>query len=114
MARALQSAQEDLSNFLARHQAELYQDVLEARHKIAKELSKDAQAALSGFARWADLYYPLRDLTPAAPVQEGAEAQKLTQTIVGIQTTRSSGPDRGEVESLLQYLIGLGGDDAAA
>lgn len=119
MSRALQAAREDLGHFLAKHQGELYRDVLAARAEIGAKVAESARAALAEYARYEDLHYVLKNLTPPPPSREGEPVQRLTQSFIGggVQTTQR-GPDRGEVEAMLQHLISLasseGGKDAAA
>lgn len=119
MGRALQAAQTDLGTFLAKHQAELYRDVAVARSQIGARVAEAARAALVDYVRYEDLFYVLKNLTPPPPNREGEPVQRLTQSFIGggVQTTQR-GPDRGEVEAMLQHLISLasseGGRDAAA
>ncbi len=119
MGRALQAAQTDLGTFLAQHQAELYRDVQAARSQIGARVAEAARAALVDYVRYEDLLYVLKGLQPpAAPVESDAPPQRLTNVIIGPVATHRTGPDRGEVEQILTYLVSLaseeGGKDAAA
>lgn len=119
MARAADGARADLGAFLAKHQGELYQDVVAARAQIASKVAVAAREALAGYGQWHGLGYTLKDLTPPPQPVENAPAQRLTQVIAGVQTTRSGGPDRGVIENALSYLMSLAenpvtGDEDAA
>ncbi len=121
VSRALQSAREDLGNFLAAHQGALHADVVQARRKVADRLAEYARACLADYSRHEDLGRTVHDLTPAEPLVEGAPAQRLTTSIIGVNLSpQSSAPPRGRVEQVLQHLIALApaeeesGDDAAA
>ena len=108
MSRALQDAQAELSHFLGKHQGELYQDVAAARNEIASKIAEAAREALASYGRYEDLRYVLKDLTPPPePIDPTQPAQRLTTVFAGVQTTRSAGPDRGTVEGILSYLMGL-------
>ncbi len=113
LAKALEDARSDLGALRAKHQHALFEDVRQARQKIAAEVAEAAARALQGFSRYSDLHYLLKDLAPPPPAtDEQAPAQRLTQTFVGLHTTTSDGPARGEVEGVLQYLISLAPDEA--
>jgi hypothetical protein len=120
LQRALADAQSDLQVLRAKHQHALFEDVRQARAKIAASVAEAAAQALQGFSKYSDLHYLLRDLAPPPPApDENAPAQRLTIAYGGGVHTRTSGPDRGAVEQTLQYLIGLAegpaqsGEDAA-
>jgi hypothetical protein len=120
LARALQSLEEQYGDHLAEHQRELFADVLRARHAVALELAGHAGAALSDYARWADLARVVKDLAPATPTDENAPSQRVTNSFYGLHTVQR-GPARGDIEAALGYLVSLGaseagreGDDAAA
>ena len=120
MGRALQAAQTDLGTFLAQHQGALYEDVAQARAEIAAKVAESARVALADYVRYEDLFYTAKALQPPPqPVDSNAPAQRLTQAFIGIHTTRSSGPARGDVEEALRYLVSLatgpgqGGEDEA-
>lgn len=109
MERALVSAQADLSAFMADHQGALYQDVAQARAEIGSKAAEAAEEALSAYGRYEDLKYLVRSLQPPPPQPDHNQpAQRLTQVVANMATTRSSGPDRGTVESTLQHIIALG------
>ncbi len=108
LQRAIEDAQAELAEYRAKHGAALYQAVLEARNEIARAIAEHARAVAAGFGRWSDLAYTLKDLTPPPTVDtENAPAQPLTMSVIGVQTTQSSGPPRGEVEQMLAYLASL-------
>jgi hypothetical protein len=119
LARAVQAVHEDLGNHLARHQQDLYQDVLEARRKVAAGLAVHAREALARYGRYEDLARVVKDLRPAEPSNENAPAQRLTTVFANVVHTTQTGPARGDVEQTLSYLAGLGeaeeegGSDAA-
>jgi hypothetical protein len=114
LSKALEDAQTDLALLRSKHQHALYQDVRQARQKIAAKVAEHAKEAFGGFSKYSDLHYLLRDLAPPAPPpDENAPAQRLTIAYAaGVQTTRSVGPDRGHVEQTLQYLVSLAPDEA--
>ncbi len=116
LERALQSAREEYAASFAEHQREVFDAVLEARHEIAEELARHATAALRLFGRHEDLARQVKQLRPAPVVDEGAPARPLTNAFAGVMTTQR-GPDRGHIEQVLTYLVGLGadqeGEDAA-
>jgi hypothetical protein len=119
LSKALEDARSDLGVLRHKYQHALYQDVLEARQKIAASVAEAAAQALQGFSRYSDMHYLLKDLTPPPPApDENRPARRLTQFVAGeVHTTTSSGPARGHVEGMLQYLISLAeeeaGEDAA-
>ena len=104
LAGVLQRVEEEYGGFMARYQRELFRDVLGARHAVALELAERARACLANYARWADLAHVVKGLTPAEPVVEGAPAQRLTQSFIGLHTAQR-GVNRGDVEATLQHLI---------
>jgi hypothetical protein len=112
LSKALEDAQSDLAVLRAKHQAQLYQDVLEARQKIAATVAEHAAQALQGFSRYSDLHYLLRDLTPPPPPPDENRPAQRSTIVPSVQTTRSVGPDRGHVEQTLQYLVSLAPDEA--
>ncbi len=118
LSGVVQAVEEEYGNYLAQWQGELFRDVLQARHAVALRVAEHARAALSEYARWADLAKTVRDLTPNVPVDEGAPAQRLTQVVIGVHAAQPSGISRGTVEQVLGHLADLApeeaGDDAAA
>jgi hypothetical protein len=114
LARALESARSDYGTFLQEHRSELYHDVAVQRQGLAASIAASARAALVDFSQHEDLHYVLKELQPpVAPVESSEPAQRLTQVVIGLQTTRSSGPARGDVEAMLSYLIGLAASQAS-
>ncbi len=119
LARTVQAVEEEYGNYLAQHQSALFGDVLQARHAVALGLAEHARAALSDYARWADLAKTVKDLTPSVPVDENAPSQRLTTAFIGVHAAQPSGISRGTVEQVLGYLSDLApepreGEDAAA
>ncbi len=119
MQRALEGARTDYGKFLEQHRSELFADVAEARAKIAESVAQAAREALRGFGQWSDMAYVLKSLQPPVePADSTAPAQNIS-VVLGVGTTRPSGPDRGEIEQALRYLVSLGpgpaqgGEDAA-
>lgn len=114
MARAAESARQDLNSFMAQHQQQLFEDVAQARAEIAREAAGAARTALGAFSKWSDIHYLLRDLAPPPEAPDyNKPAARLTQTVMGIHTTQSSGPARGDIEGALQHVISLGEEPAA-
>ncbi len=111
--RALEAAQSDLGAFRAEHSGALFADLEHFRGEIARDFAKHAQRAMQGFGRYSDLAYLLKNLEP--PVDDPGPR---FFPVIGVHTTKS-GPDRGEIEQVLSYLIGLapaeegGASDAA-
>lgn len=109
MARAAESARADLDRFMQQHQQQLFEDVAEARSQIASKAATAASEALAAYGKYEDLKYLVRSLQPPpAQPDHNAPAARLTQSIVGVATTRGGGPSRGDVEAMLSYLISLG------
>ena len=119
MQRALEAARTDYGAFLSKHRSELFADVAEARAEIAASVSEAAREALRGFGKWSDMHYTLKSLQPPVePADSTAPAQNIS-VVLGVGTARSSGPDRGEIEQALRYLVSLDpgpaqGDENAA
>jgi chromosome segregation ATPase len=120
LQRAVAAAQHDRDAFVARHKAELYEDVQKFRDDLATQIAEHAKAILPSYGRYEDLHYTLKDLTPPPPpVDADAGPQRLTQVLIGPTVTQRTGPDRGQVEGMLAYLVSLaasteGGKDVAA
>jgi hypothetical protein len=110
--RALEEALSDLGVYRAEHRDALYADVVRFRGEIARDFAEHAKAAAAGFGRWSDLAYTLKDLTPPVEHDENAPAVHSSIHVIGVQTTQSSGPDRGHVEGMLNYLVSLAPDEA--
>jgi hypothetical protein len=106
LSRALEAAQMDLGVLRAKYQGELYEDVVEARAKVAKSLAGHAKRALADFSRWSDLHYTVKDLMPVVPLDENRPAERST-LVPAVQVVTSPGPDRGRVEQMLSYLVSL-------
>ncbi len=125
VARALQAAREDFGHYLAAHQSALYQDVLEAHNRIGREVAQAAQEAQRSYSRYEDMRRTLKDLAPPPPSIEtgppGSDERgvvRTTNSFIGMFRAQT-GPQRGEIEAALSYLVSLGaedqeGDDAAA
>jgi hypothetical protein len=119
LRRAADSARTDHNAFVAKHQAELYGDVVEFRNTLAGEIAEHARRILPAYGRFEDLHYLLKNLSPPpAPAHTDAGPQRLTQVLLGPTVTPRIGPDRGRVEEMVGYLAGLahqqGDNDAAA
>jgi chromosome segregation ATPase len=114
--RALEEAQSDLGVYRAEHRAALFVDLEHFRGQIARDFAKHAQAAAAGFGRWSDLAYTLKDLRPPPDYEaaENAPAVRSSTSIIGVQTRQSSGPARGEVEQMLNYLASLAPNEEGA
>lgn len=109
LARTIQAVHEEIGAFMAEHQAAVYADVVEARHKVAEQLAEHARATLSHYARFEDLGQHCKRLRPVEPVVEGLPAARLTNSFAGmVHTTQTDAPPRGHVESVLAYLTSLG------
>jgi multidrug efflux pump subunit AcrA (membrane-fusion protein) len=108
LQRATEDAQGELAEYRAKHGAALYQAVLEARNEIARAIAEHARAAAARFGWWSDMHYLLKDLTPPAPSEDTESAPMgNSMSVLGVVSTRSSGPARGEVEAMLAYLTSL-------
>ncbi len=124
LAGVVQRVEEEYGTFMERHQRELFADVLTARHAIALKLAENARAAMSNFARWADLARTVKDLAPPPSVETGPPGSdepglvRPTNAFVGFHGTQPSGIPRGTVEQVLGHLADMApeeaGDDAAA
>ena len=111
MTRALEAARTDYGVFLQKHRAELFRDVAKQRSQIAREAAASAREALAAYSRFEDLRYVLKGLEPPIEAADNtAPAQRLTTAVIGLQTTGSTGPDRGQVEAMLSYVASLGQD----
>jgi hypothetical protein len=107
-AKALEGAQSDLGHYMNARRAEIRASILDALHDKAAQLRVHATAAAQLYAAIEDSRYTLRDLAPPAVAEYSGEAQPLTVAIVGaVQTTKSAGPARGDVEGILRYLATL-------
>lgn len=118
-ARAWESAQVDLGEYRAKHRAQLFEDVAQARHRIALEVARSAQEALVAFGKYENLHYALKNLQPPAGSEEIMAPARNTNVFMGFQSMQQQGPSRGHVDQVLAYLVGLastgevGGVDAA-
>ena len=109
LAKAVQSAQADLNNYLGQHREAIYGALVEAVRNSDAELAHHAREAARLYAFREDAHYDLKALAPPpAPPDENAPAQRLSTTVIGLKTTRSMGPDRGTIEQALGHLAGLG------
>jgi len=106
--RALEKARSEEGEYRAKHREELARDVQNARLEIAREMAEHASKALAEYSRFADQFYLVKELGPAAPVSHGS-----FPTVMNVLTTKTQGPQRGEVEAMLQHLIGLGSVETA-
>jgi hypothetical protein len=117
LERAVASATQDLAAFKAKHAAELYADIVAARQSVAARLSEPALQLLRDFDLYMELGYVEKNHAPPPPPADELAPGGNSFTVLGQLTTqRTSGPERGTVESVLRYLASLaqpGADDAA-
>ena len=104
--RAVEGVQADIGQLREENQQALFADVLASRAKIAKQMSEAASVAASGYAQYENLSRLVKTLAPAAPVAEIGPARSTT-AVIGYQTTQR-GPNRGDIEAALGYLVELG------
>ena len=108
LAKAVQSAQADLNEYLAQHSGEIRAAVVEALRDKAHQLARHAREAAVLFGQIEDSRYDLKALAPPpAPPDENAPAQRLSTSVIAIGTARTTGPARGDIEAALGYLAGL-------
>ena len=108
LAKAVQSAQADLNNYLGQHREAIHAALVEAVRKSDERLAQHAREAARLYAFREDAQYDLKALAPPpAPPDENAPAQRLSTTVIGIKTARSTAPNRGDVEQILGHLAGL-------
>ena len=108
LAKAVQSAQADLNNYLGQHREAIHAALVEAARKSDERLAQHAREAARLYAFREDAQYDLKALAPPpAPPDENAPAQRLSTTVIGIKTMKSAAPNRGDVEQLLGYLATL-------
>jgi hypothetical protein len=104
--RAATDAQSDLARFIAKHRAAIRANVLGALRDKAQRLHEHATEAAQLYATIADSGCDLKDLTPPPPSDEPVGTGQNMMSIISI-TRQSIGPNRGDVEAALSYLVSL-------
>ena len=107
-ARAVAAAQSDIGALRTQHQAALFRDVAERRAEIAREMAEGARTAAAAYTRYADLERLVTTLEPVAEVVESDQPARAVTHIVSFAASNQRGPERGDIEHTLGYLVGLG------
>ncbi len=113
MARRLALAVGDRGRYISEHHGEIL-GLLGAAHAAEGErvaaAASEALAALAAYHGAEDDARNLQRLHPA-PAPENVGGPQNSVTVWGALTTRNyaGGPQRGDLEGTLQYLISLGG-----
>jgi hypothetical protein len=112
LARRLRLAEGDRARYLSEHQGEILAH-LEAAHATEGErvaaAAEAALTALTAYHRAEDDARNLQRLHPA-PSPENVGSPESTSVVWGHVNTRNyaGGPQRGDLEGTLQYLVSLG------
>ncbi len=122
LQRAVEGAMAEVASYRLEHVFTLQQDITAALDARAHELAEHARAAAALYAEVEDGRLEASRLAPVQGAPENAGAPEDTTVLLGPMTTRTiaGGPNRGEIEAVLNYLSSLaqpvtvvGADEAA-
>ncbi len=112
LENATAEAAQDLTAEQRKHATDLIEDLGRARAETAKRVAEQATTLLKDYGLFLDAEDIGKRFAPPAPVpDESAPAQDTTFVIHAPRAT-PTGPQRGDVESVLSHLSRLGADDA--
>jgi Skp family chaperone for outer membrane proteins len=111
LENATAEAAQDLTGEQRKHSGALIEDLGRARAEAAKRVAEQAASLLSDYGLFLDAEDIGKRFAPPAPVpDESAPAQDTTFVIHAPRAT-PTGPQRGDVESVLSHLASLEADD---
>jgi len=112
LSDATAAAAQDLTAEQRKHSGALIEDLTRARAAAAKRVAEQATTLLADYGLFLDSEDVAKRFAPPAPVpDENAPAQDTTLVINAPRAT-PTGPQRGDVETVLGHLSRLEADDA--
>jgi hypothetical protein len=109
LGRRLALAQGDRARYISEHHAEILALLQQAHAAEGERVAAAASDALAAYHGAEDAARNLQRLHPA-PAPENVGGPQSSVTVWGALTTRNyaGGPQRGDLEGTLQYLVSLG------
>ncbi len=109
LQRAVEGTLADVASYRLEHATRLQQDITAALDAKAQELAEHARAAAALYAEVEDGRLEAKRLAPVQGAPENTGAPQDTTVLIGPMTTGTiaGGPNRGEVEAVLNYLSSL-------
>jgi hypothetical protein len=108
LQRAVEGAMADVASYRLEHATTLQREISAALDAKAHELAEHARAAAALYAEVEDGRLVAKRLAPAQGAPENTGEPEDTTVLIGPMSTRTvSGPNRGAVEAVLNYLSSL-------
>ncbi len=109
LQRAVEGAMAEVASYRLEHATTLQQEITAALDAKAQELAEHAGAAAALYAEVEDGRLEAKRLAPVRGAPENTGEPQDTTVLIGPMTTGTiaGGPNRGEVEAVLNYLSSL-------
>jgi hypothetical protein len=108
LQRAVEGAMADVASYRLEHASTLQQEISAALDAKAQDLAEHAWAAAALYAEVEDGRLEAKRLAPVRGAPENTGAPEDTTVLIGPMSTRTdSGPNRGDIEAVLNYLSSL-------
>jgi len=109
LQRAVEGALADVASYRLEHATRLQEEISAALDAKAQELAEHARAAAALYAEVEDGRLEAKRLAPVQGAPENTGEPQDTTVLLGPMTTGTiaGGPNRGEVEAVLNYLSSL-------